>query len=133
MAYPPHVHVLSRSAAATPADAPPERVIAGSGAARVWNAFSDASGRFHAGHWQGEPGRLKVAYTESELCVLLVGRVRLIDERGASAEFGPGDAFVITSGFRGTWESIGRVTKIYAILEPEPAAAPPSGEAPAAL
>jgi uncharacterized cupin superfamily protein len=58
-----------------------------------------------------------VAYTEPELCVILEGRVRLADASG-SAEFGPGDAFVIASGFRGTWESIGRVTKIYAILEP---------------
>ena len=33
----------------------------------------------------------------------------------------PGDAFVIAAGFRGTWESIGRVTKVYAILEPGPA------------
>jgi uncharacterized protein len=120
MAYPPsHVHVLSRSGAATPADTPPDRVIAGSGAARAWNAFSDPSGRFHAGYWQAEPGRLSVAYTESELCVILVGRVRLIDERGSTADFGPGDAFVIAAGFHGTWEASGRVTKIYAILEPE--------------
>jgi uncharacterized protein len=122
MAYPSHVHPLSRSGAAAPADASPERVIAGSGAARAWNAFSDPSGRFDVGFWQGEPGRLRVVYTECELCVLVVGRVRLIDERGASAEFGPGDAFVIASGFRGTWESIGRVTKIYAVLQPDPGA-----------
>ena len=117
---PAHVHALSRSGAAEPADTPPERVIAGSGHARVWNAFSGGGGRFHAGHWQAEPGRIAVDYTETELCVLLVGRVRLTDERGASVDFGPGDAFVIDAGFRGTWESIGRVTKIYAILDPEP-------------
>ena len=58
-----------------------------------------------------------VSYTETELCVLLEGRVRLTDDRG-SAEFAPGDAFVIAAGFRGTWESIGQVSKIYAILEP---------------
>jgi uncharacterized cupin superfamily protein len=118
MAEPSHVHVLSRSGAAASADAPRERVIAGSGAAKAWNAFSDPSGRFHAGIWQGDPGRLAVAYTETELCVILVGRVRLTDERGNSADFGPGDAFVVAGGFRGTWESIGRVTKIYAVLEP---------------
>ena len=121
MAYPPsHVHVLSRSGAASPADAPPERVIAGSGRGaglerllrRVRAAFMPASGR-------ASPAAA-VAYTETELCVILVGRVRLTDERGSSAEFGPGDAFVIASGFRGTWESIGRVTKIYAVLDPEP-------------
>lgn len=118
MPYPARLHPLSRNDAAAPADTPPERVIAGSGHARAWNGFSDAEGRFHAGYWQAEPGRIAVDYTETELCVLLVGRVRLTDAAGASADFGPGDAFVIEGGFRGTWESIGRVTKIYAILEP---------------
>ncbi len=116
---PVRVHPLSRAQAAEPADTPPDRVVAGSGHARVWNAFSDASGRFHAGHWQAEPGRIAVNYTETELCVLLVGRVRLTDEKNNAIGFGPGDAFVIEAGFRGTWESIGRVTKIYAILEPD--------------
>lgn len=115
---PAYIHTLSRSLAPEPADTPPERVISGSGHARLWNAFSDADGRFHAGHWQAEPGRMAVDYTETELCVILVGRVRLTDLGGSSADFGPGDAFVIESGFKGTWESIGRVTKIYAILEP---------------
>lgn len=100
------------------ADAAPERVRAGSGVASLWNAFSDASGRFHAGHWRAEPGVLSVIYTETELCVLIEGRVRLSDGTTA-VEYGPGDAFVIEAGFRGTWESIGRVTKIYAILMPE--------------
>ena len=114
---PAHVHALTRDAAPEPADASPERVLAGSGVARAWNAFSDPSLRFHCGHWQAEPGVRAVAYTETELCVLIEGRVRLADGEG-SVEFGPGDAFVIAAGFRGSWESIGRVTKIYAILEP---------------
>lgn len=115
---PAHVHALTRSEAPEPADTPPARVLSGSGHARVWNAFSGGGGRFHAGHWQGEPGRIGVHYTETELCVLLVGRVKLTDEAGQSMSFGPGDAFVIDAGFRGTWESIGRVTKIYAVLDP---------------
>ena len=118
MPDPADVHLLSRAGAAEPADTPPGRVIAGSGHARVWNGFSGAGGRFHAGYWQAEPGRIAVDYSETELCVILVGRVKLTDAAGGSASFGPGDAFVIDAGFRGTWESIGRVTKIYAILEP---------------
>ena len=58
-------------------------MISGSGHARVWNAFTGGGGRFHAGHWQAEPGRIAVDYTETELCVLLVGRVRLTDEAGS--------------------------------------------------
>lgn len=118
MPKPDHVHTLDMSGDAEPADAAERRVVAGSGKARLWNAFTDPTGQFHAGHWQAEPGTLTVNYVESELCVLLEGRVRLADETG-TVEYGPGDAFVIEGGFKGTWESIGRVTKIYAILMPE--------------
>ncbi len=111
-----HVHAVTISGPGDPADAAPDRLRAGSGAARVWNAFSDASGRFHAGHWRADPGTVEVNYTEDELCVILEGRVRLTGPDG-TAEFGPGDAFVIAAGFAGTWESVGRVTKIYAILD----------------
>jgi uncharacterized cupin superfamily protein len=112
-----HVHPLAREGDGAPADAAPDRVLAGSGFARAWNAFSDASGRFHAGLWSHGPGVLAVDYTETELCVILEGRVRLATDDG-SVEYEEGDAFVIAPGFRGTWESVGRVTKAYAILEP---------------
>ncbi|TPE50154.1 cupin domain-containing protein [Amaricoccus solimangrovi] len=118
MPKPDHVVTVDMSDRAEPADAALSRVVAGSGVARLWNAFSDPSGRYHAGHWQAEPGTLSVDYAESELCVLLEGRVRLTDATG-TVEYGPGEAFVVAAGFRGTWESIGRVTKIYAILMPE--------------
>ena len=118
-ALPEFIHTVDRTAEAEPADADARRVRDGSGVARLWNAFSDPSGRFHAGHWQAEPGALQVAYTETELCVLIEGRVRLTGADGAAVEYGPGEAFVIAAGFAGTWESIGRVTKLYAILMPE--------------
>lgn len=112
-----HVHRLDRTGTPEPADAAPDRVRAGSGGAVAWNAFSDPSGRFHAGIWSAEPGIRAVAYTETELCVILKGRVRLAAGDG-SVEYGPGEAFVIAAGFEGTWECIGPVAKIYAILEP---------------
>ncbi len=112
-----HVHPLSESGEPDIANARPERVLGGSGAAKVWNGFTTEGGRFNAGIWQAQPGVLAVDYTETELCVLLEGRVRLSSD-GGSVEFEEGDAFVISAGFRGTWESVGRVTKAYAILEP---------------
>jgi uncharacterized cupin superfamily protein len=114
---PSHVRRVTRDGPPEPADAAPDRLVAGSGASAVWNAFSDPSGRFHVGHWTSEPGIRRVAYDETEFCVILEGRVRLEGEGGA-VEFGPGEAFVIEGGFAGTWESIGRVVKLYAILEP---------------
>lgn len=109
---------LAATGPGDPADAPAERIRAGSGAARVWNAFSDTSGRFHCGHWSAEPGEVAVRYTETELCVLLSGRVRLMAEDGTVQEFGAGDAFVIPGGFVGRWQTVEPVTKIYAILDP---------------
>lgn len=111
-----HIHPLTREVTPNSSEAPAGKLLAGSGAQRVWNAFSDAGGRFHTGFWQHGPGTLAVSYTEAELCVILEGRVRLTGPDGA-AEFGPGEAFTIAPGFSGSWESIGTVTKIYAILE----------------
>ena len=117
-----HVHRLGRDGAPEPADAAPGKLLAGSPRSDVWNAFSDPSGRFHAGIWRAEAGIRAVNYTETELCVILEGRVRLTSDDLTSddgrAEFGPGDAFVVAAGFSGTWECIGEVAKIYAILEP---------------
>lgn len=114
-----HVHRLGRDGAPEPADAAAEKLIAGSGQAVAWNAYSDASGRFHAGIWRAEAGIRAVSYTETELCVILEGRVRLVSAAG-SVEFGPGEAFVVAAGFEGSWECIGAVAKIYAILDPAP-------------
>lgn len=112
-----HVHSLTRDDPPEEAEAPPEKVRSGSGRSETWNAWS--AGGFHAGLWSHGPGILAVDYTETELCTILEGRVRLASG-AASVEYGPGASFVIAPGFRGTWESIGRVTKVYAILEPSP-------------
>ncbi len=114
---PAKIHPVTLSGRGEDSPAAADRLVSGSGAATTWNAFSDAAGRLHVGHWRSEAGIRTVRYDETELCVLLEGSVRLEGPDGA-VEFGPGDAFVIEGGFAGTWESIGRVTKIYAILEP---------------
>ncbi len=116
---PAHIHAVARSGPGAPAPAAPDRRVSGSPEATVWNAFSDASGRFHVGHWSGAPGIRRVAYDETEFCVILSGSVRLEGPDGA-AEYGPGDAFVVAAGFVGTWECVGPVVKLYAVLEPAP-------------
>ena len=60
-----HVHPLAEEGEPALADAAPDRVLAGSGTAKVWNAFTGENGRFSAGIWQAQPGVLSVSYTET--------------------------------------------------------------------
>jgi uncharacterized cupin superfamily protein len=83
----------------------------------VRNLYTDRTGQFHGGIWRSSVGAWRVNYTESELCVLTQGRVRLSDDAGRSWTFGPGDCFVVPSGFSGLWETLEPARKFYAIFE----------------
>lgn len=93
----------------------PARRVAGTPMRGARPAHDDEASGFWSGVWESEPGAWKVSYDENELCVILAGRLRLTGEDGASQEFAAGDAFVVPKGFRGTWETIEHVRKIYAI------------------
>jgi uncharacterized protein len=94
-----------------------ERLIAGDPRQTVSNYFSDATGQFFAGRWSSTRGKWRIRYSESEFCCLTKGRVVLENEAGERWEFGAGQAFVVPSGFQGTWEVIEDCTKFYAIFE----------------
>ena len=95
----------------------PGRIVSGNPQQQTWNHYSDPTGQFHAGVWQGEPGAWRVIYDahEEELCTLLEGTVRLTDAGGLQREFSAGATFVVPGGFTGIWENVTRVRKIYAI------------------
>jgi uncharacterized cupin superfamily protein len=108
---------------------PAERLLSGAPRQLVWNRYSDPTGQFHAGIWQGEAGAWRVQYEvhEEELCTLLEGRVRLTDAAGRVREFAPGASFVVPGGFRGVWENLGRVRKVYAVTALRPVPDEPAG------
>ena len=95
----------------------PERLREGAPLQSVLNQFSNAAGSFHCGTWSSSEGCWSIRYTEDEFCYLLEGRVVLEDEQGGRWRFETGDAFVIPSGFRGSWRSLGNVRKFYALYE----------------
>ena len=101
-------------------DLDPSRLAAGTAmpVQSARQAFTDATGRFSSGIWRSSVGAWRVAYTENELCVLTAGRVRVSDDAGRSWTFGPGDCFVMPSGFAGLWEVLEPAQKFYAIYEP---------------
>jgi uncharacterized protein len=92
-----------------------EKVLDGRPATGTRPALENEKKGFFTGVWEASPGRWRISCTEDELCVLLEGRIRLTSDDGESREYAKGDAFVIASGFSGTWETIERVRKIYAI------------------
>jgi uncharacterized protein len=95
----------------------PEKLIRGNTAQTTLNMFSDSGNEFHCGIWQGAPALWQVSYSEHEFCHILQGRIRITDESGANITVGPGDNFVITAGFKGTWEILEAAKKIYVIFE----------------
>jgi uncharacterized cupin superfamily protein len=114
------VRVDLHAGAEEPLALDPSRLAPGSPtpAQFVRNAFTDTSGQFFGGIWRSSPGAWRVSYTENELCVLTAGRVRVSDDAGRSWTFGPGDCFVMPSGFTGLWEVLEDAQKFYAIYEP---------------
>jgi uncharacterized protein len=81
------------------------------------NHYTDPTEQFFAGIWSSSVGAKTVNYTEEEVCVILEGRVRLTDLQGNAKEFGAGSTFVLPAGFKGTWETLEAVKKIYVIWQ----------------
>lgn len=94
-----------------------DRILQGHPVHRASNAFTDASGQFFCGRWSSSPGKWRVRYTESELCVITAGRVTIESVAGESQSFAVGDAFVVPAGFEGTWTVHEECAKLYAIFE----------------
>ena len=94
------------------------RVVTGTPAQSVANAYSDPTGAFHCGLWEGGTGAWRVSYSEHEFCHLLAGRVRLTGDDGSETELSAGDSFVVPAGFEGVWEVLEPARKLYAVYEP---------------
>jgi uncharacterized protein len=81
------------------------------------NHYTDPTEQFFAGIWQSSVGAKSVNYTEEEVCIILEGRVRLTDLSGNAKEFGAGSTFALPAGFKGTWETLEAIKKIYVIWQ----------------
>ena len=69
------------------------------------------------GLWEGQPGSVFFeSWPYTEFCVMISGRVAVIDADGARREFGAGEAFVVPRGFRGTWETVEPSVKYFVAM-----------------
>jgi uncharacterized protein len=111
-----HLVTIDQSPIASLAEAiKPEKVLAGAPMTGTRSALENEKRGFYTGVWEASVGKWTIQCDEDELCVLLEGHIRLTSEDGEAREYLKGDAFVIASGFKGTWETIEPVRKIYAI------------------
>lgn len=84
-----------------------------------WRSFADPTGNLFGGTWEGEPGTLLLdPYPYHEICVMLTGRVALVDLEGGRVEFTAGQAFYVPAGFRGTWETLEPSSKVFVGVQP---------------
>jgi uncharacterized protein len=92
-----------------------DRVISGNPSTKLREGAGNETAGFFTGIWSSSEGAWRVSYEEDELCVMLEGHVRLTGTDGTVSEFKAGDAFTISRGFEGVWESVTPVRKVYAI------------------
>ncbi len=90
-----------------------DRIIAGDPVHRTWNV--EERDGLYAGVWESTPGEWRVEYTEWEYCEILAGVSVLSEEGGEARRVGPGDAFLLRPGFRGTWRVEETTRKRYVI------------------
>lgn len=98
----------------------PEKLLKGKYRTKTWNHFTGEDDRLFCGIWESTPGKVTVSYDEWEFCHFIGGKAILTNEEGKSWTLKKGDAFIIPSGFKGTWETVKKVKKHYVILMPKP-------------
>lgn len=83
-----------------------------------YHCFRDPSGQVLVAFWEGEPGIVHLGpWPYDEVCVLLEGKVALIDEQGDRREFEAGESFVVPRSFSGTWETVEPSRKIFVAID----------------
>lgn len=107
----------SRAIPAESYHAAPERRVQGNPQQTLWPHYTDPTGQFAVGEWQGEVGSWRVQYTEEEFCQILEGVSTLTSDDGQTVTVRAGDRFVIPAGFQGTWQVLERTRKTYVIYE----------------
>jgi len=95
----------------------PGNVLAGNPVTTTHNYFTDATGCFFSGIWESTPGKWSIDYSENELCYLIEGKARLTDADGHAETFAARRAFIIPAGFKGSWETLEKLKKYYAIYQ----------------
>lgn len=94
-----------------------EKLIEGTPLQETVNQFTNEKGNFFVGVWASDAGKWNVSYTEDEFFTILEGEAILTEKGAEPQRLVSGDHMTVASGFKGTWETVGRVKKLYVIYE----------------
>ena len=97
-----------------------DEVLSGDPKQSGYFAEVDPENKFLTGIWACQPGKYVVDpyYADCfEFAHILEGKVTITDRAGNSRTYVSGDAIVTPKGFKGTWEVVEPVRKIFAIYK----------------
>jgi uncharacterized cupin superfamily protein len=69
----------------------------------TWVQHEAKDGTMTAGSWTSTVGTWHATYTAFEFVHLIRGRIVITEDGGEPVTVGPGDAFCVEAGFKGTW------------------------------
>ncbi|MEM7506716.1 MAG: cupin domain-containing protein [Pseudomonadota bacterium] len=103
----------------------PAIVKEGTGASAIWNGVDLGAGMLLCGQWIGQPGELTVRPRQHhEMFTVVSGLIELIEPDGSVTRIGPGQASFIPKGWSGTWRTVVKTRKTYALLKALPPETP---------
>jgi uncharacterized cupin superfamily protein len=94
-----------------------ENVTHGDPAERGHTVHVSPDERFLVGVWAAEPygETFPDGYPGDEFAHVLAGRLTLVDPDGTQRSFGPGDSYVMTKGWAGTFQVDASFTKYFVL------------------
>ena len=101
--------------------AAPDRLLEGAPAYKTWQldtALAEAAkwGTIRTGVWETTEGKtISIKGDTFEFCHILSGRCEITEDGGEPRIFGAGDSFVMKPGFKGTWNTLEPLRKIFVI------------------
>ena len=110
---------------ATGPDAPPvtplfefHEILSGDPRQSGFSTNDDPAGKFETGIWECTPGKFVVDryYVDCfEFVHILEGKVTITDVDGHSKTYQAGDNLITPKGFKGTWEVVEPMRKVFAM------------------
>ncbi len=95
----------------------PDRVLSGDPTKNWADIYIDSTEQFWVGVWHSDVGKWEKEFPEDEVIIMKSGRIILTGEDGVPHSYGPGDIILARKGWRGTWETVEPVEKVYVAFE----------------